>query len=294
MQAMILAAGFGTRLRPYSLLKPKPLFPVLNKPLLLATIDRLKNSGFSRIIVNCHHLREQVVQAVGSLSGVIVQEEEQILGTGGGLREACSNVNDDPLLVTNGDIYHTIDFAELYKYHSQSSNMVTMALHDFPRFNNVVIEGDRVRGFVDSNSTSSKLAFSGIQVINPSILREIEPGKQSCIIEHYRSLLTKKIPIHFLKYDNAHWTDMGTPRDYLELHHSLLTGLTPCWPELEYGGDTFLIDSEADHSTHAEMKDWACVGKARIEPGALLSRCVVWDGAVVKKGSVFSDAIVIP
>ncbi len=105
MQAMILAAGFGTRLQPYSLIRPKPLFPVLNRPLLLATIDRLKNAGFSLIVVNCHHLRQQIVSAVKDIPGVIVQEEPLILGTGGGLALAARNLNNEPLLVTNGDMF---------------------------------------------------------------------------------------------------------------------------------------------------------------------------------------------
>ncbi len=135
MQAMILAAGFGTRLLPHTKIRPKPLFPVINTPLLLLTIDRLKHFGFSRIVVNCHYLREQIVQAVAEIPGVIVQEEEKILGTGGGLRQALTSLDEGPLLVTNGDIYHTIDLGQLYMYHGERGNAVTMAMHDYPRFN---------------------------------------------------------------------------------------------------------------------------------------------------------------
>jgi len=84
MQAMILAAGVGTRLLPHTLVRPKPLFPILNQPLLLLTIKRLQRLGFDHIVVNCHHLRDQVVAAISEVSGVVVQEEETILGTGGG------------------------------------------------------------------------------------------------------------------------------------------------------------------------------------------------------------------
>ncbi len=70
MQAMILAAGFGTRLLPYTKYLPKPLFPVLNTPLLLAAVNRLKSSGFSKIIVNCHHLGEQIVTCLRDIPGI--------------------------------------------------------------------------------------------------------------------------------------------------------------------------------------------------------------------------------
>ena len=117
---MILAAGLGTRLLPHTLIRPKPLFPVLNQPLLLATIRRLQNLGFDHIVVNCHHLRQQVATALNGIAGVILQEEEVILGTGGGLRRALNLFRDEPLLVSNGDIYHTIDFLRLYNEHKKS------------------------------------------------------------------------------------------------------------------------------------------------------------------------------
>ena len=86
MKAMILAAGLGTRLLPYTLKRPKPLFPILNKPLLHLTIDRLKQAGATEIIVNSHHLRPQIKRALQGEEQIILQEEDTILGTGGGLR----------------------------------------------------------------------------------------------------------------------------------------------------------------------------------------------------------------
>jgi mannose-1-phosphate guanylyltransferase len=74
MKAMILAAGLGTRLLPYTLSRPKPLFPILNKPLLLLTISRIRNSGFSEIIVNAHHLRQQIKDALQYEENCILQE----------------------------------------------------------------------------------------------------------------------------------------------------------------------------------------------------------------------------
>lgn len=121
MQAMILAAGFGTRLLPYTLSRPKPLFPILNQPLLLLTIRRLQQAGCDHIVVNCHHLREQIVAALHGIPGVVVQEEVVILGTGGGLRKARALFRDEPVLVTNGDIYHTVDYRRLYRHHQETT-----------------------------------------------------------------------------------------------------------------------------------------------------------------------------
>ena len=125
MQAMILAAGFGTRLLPYTKKRPKPLFPLLNEPLLLLTIKRLQNAGFDHIIVNCHYLKEQIVEALDGMRGVVIQEEDIVLGTGGGLRMALRLMRDEPLLITNGDIYHSIDNSNVFRTFSNLTIFLT-------------------------------------------------------------------------------------------------------------------------------------------------------------------------
>jgi len=175
MQAMILAAGFGTRLLPHTLLRPKPLFPILNRPLLLLTISRLRNSGFDRIVVNCHHLGEQIVDLLHGMAGVTVLLEETILGTGGGLRGAA-HPSHAPLLVTNGDIYHDFDFRRLYAGHRERGNRVSLAVHDYPRFNTVRVEAGR--GVTDIGTSGENcLAFTGLHVIDPEVLEDIAPGR---------------------------------------------------------------------------------------------------------------------
>ncbi|MCG6929291.1 MAG: NTP transferase domain-containing protein [Desulfofustis sp.] len=294
MQAMILAAGFGTRLRPYTELRPKPLFPVLNTPLLIATVNRLRNAGFSRIVVNCHHLGEQISDAVGSIPGVIVQYEPTILGTGGGLREACDKIEDAPLLVTNGDIYHSIDFTQLYDYHRRSGNDVTMAVHDCTRFNVLATEHGRIVDFKGRRGSPGLLAYTGVQVVNPGLLSGIKKSTASCIIEYYHSLLTNGRPIHVRRVDGSFWTDMGTPEDYLNLHRDLLTGAAPRWQELAADARPFCVDPAAHCDASVGLRNWAAIGKARIGAGATLARCVVWDGAVIDPGASLADRIVAP
>ena len=231
MQAMILAAGFGTRLRPYSLAKPKPLFPILNRPLLRATINRLQSSGFQQVTVNCHHLRDQIIDEIEGIDGVIIQDEEVILGTGGGLRQALDLLSDEPLLVTNGDIYHGVDFGEVYRHHLNTGAQVTMVLHDAPRFNTVSAADSCITGFQRARQDHC-LAYTGIQVINPQLLAEIKSGVYSCIIDHYRDMLVSGRVINSVIADDIYWSDMGTPHDYLALHEALLLGSIPIWPEL--------------------------------------------------------------
>jgi mannose-1-phosphate guanylyltransferase len=292
MQAMILAAGFGTRLRPHSLIRPKPLFPVLNQPLLLLTVKRLQNMGFDRIVVNCHHLREQIVSALDGIEGVIVQQEESILGTGGGLRRALKHFDDTPLLVTNGDIYHTLDFKDMYRFHLEQACPVTLAMHNNDRFNTVMVQDGEIVSF-DVRRNSSLLAFTGIHMIDPLILRDISEHSYSCIIDHYRKLISDGVKIGCYQADYCFWTDMGCPEDYLRLHEGLLKKRIPSWSEMESGQGPFLVDERVRLSSSVALADWVCAGnRVMIGEGSCLERVIVWDGVSIGAGSRLADEIV--
>lgn len=290
MQAMILAAGLGTRLLPHTLICPKPLFPILNQPLLLLTIERLQKIGFDHIVVNCHHLREQIVAALDEVPGVIVLEEEIILGTGGGLRTALKVLRDEPLLVTNGDIYHTVDFNDLYQYHVANNVPVTLAMHDYPRFNNVAVKDRQIVGF-GGNVGFSQLAFTGIHMLDPEILKDIEQNSYSCIIDHYRTLLAAGMNIGCYRADYCFWSDMGTADDYLNLHQGLLKKNVPCWAEAGSVTGPYCIEEEARLSATTVIVNWACIGRAYVGDESHIERSVIWDGVSVPAGSCLIDKI---
>lgn len=294
MQAMILAAGFGTRLRPHSALRPKPLFPLLNRPLLLATISRLHQAGFDHIIVNAHHLRQQIGAALAGISGVLLIEEDDILGTGGGLRGALPFLRPEPLLVTNGDIYHLVDFSEIYEDHHRAAVPVTMVMHNYPRFNKVAVAAGRVISF-DEPPSPSQLAFTGLQVIEPEILSDIQVGAFSSIIDHYRTLRRRGVTIRSHDVTGTFWTDMGTEADYLALHAGLLRRKIPCWPELTLPPGQQLLDDRAviadDCRLGNRLDDWLAIGAAQISDSADLARTVVWDGVTIA-GGIWRDCLI--
>jgi mannose-1-phosphate guanylyltransferase len=300
MKAMILAAGLGTRLLPFTLKRPKPLFPILNKPLLHLTINRIRNSGFSEIIVNAHHLRQQIKEAVQHETNCILQEEEKILGTGGGLRKALTLFNHEPVLIVNGDIYHTIDYQKAYRNHCDSKADVTLVLHDYPRFNDVAVDEKlMISGFNNSDEGQENLrrifAFTGIHIIKPDVLRIIPPDTPYYIIECYKRLLKQGGSIRAHLATDHFWTDMGTPEDYLKLHADLLEQKVPAYEELGelLAEAPFVGAQNVTISKNVTLVDWACIGKgAIIEAGATLQRAVVWDGAVVPAGSIIKDTIV--
>ncbi|MFA6499219.1 MAG: sugar phosphate nucleotidyltransferase [Desulfurivibrionaceae bacterium] len=296
MKAMVLAAGLGTRLRPYSLKRPKPLFPVLDTPLLTHTLIQLSRSGAEGIVVNAHHLREQIRAMLQGQGDVHVQMEDMELGTGGGLRLAQRHFGDAPFLAVNGDIVHDLDLAAAHRTHCVSDADVTMVLHDCPRFNNVRVNGEgRIVGFAGAAGEGERLlAFTGVQVINPAVLSLIPEGVFYNIIDCYTALLTRGGTIQALVVSDHFWTDMGTPADYLQLHEDiLLKGRLPGFSS-SHGASPFYLAKDVTLGAGVSLQDWVAIGHgATIGEGASLTRVVVWDGARVAPGSVVTDSIIM-
>lgn len=282
MKAMILAAGLGTRLQPYSLVRPKPLFPILNTPLLLHTLQRLKLSGFHDVAINCHHLAPQIRECVGDLEGVQLFYEDDVLGTGGGLKNAESWFDGDPVLVTNGDIYHDLDFMQIMDHHLQHKNAVTLACHSYPRFNKVSLgEENDILQFSPCAEAQKLVAFTGVHVLESHILSAVSPGFSS-ILDCYNALIKKGARVQAMMAHDHFWLDMGTPADYLELHRVLLA----------QHDSAFLVHPSVEVKD-VVFKDWASVGEnAILGKGCQLERVVVWDSATVAPGACLKDTII--
>lgn len=302
MHAMILAAGLGTRLRPYSDRCPKPLFPVLGKPLIIHLLEQLRISGCKSITINSHYLVEQFSELLAAENDVKLQVEEDILGTGGGLRKALSYFGREPLLVINGDIVHSLDLTEIYNLHLVSSSPVSMVVHDRSRFNNLLISpaglvaGLRVgKGQVSQDSGDRLLAFAGIHVIDPQVLQDIPAEGFYDIIDLYKNMVAAGAEINAIEVSDHFWADIGTPEDYLDLHGRLLNepdlaakcGVGSGNDPAIHLGDGIILGNDVD------FDDWAWVGNGvRIGDGARIARSVLWDGAAVSDRMVIEDEIV--
>lgn len=288
MKAMVLAAGLGTRLQPYTHQRPKPLFPVLNIPLLLHTVAALHSAGFKDVAVNCYHLGTQIEAALAGMAGVTVFSESQVLGTGGGLRNALAWLGQEPVLIVNGDIYHTIDYSTVYGTHQKGGQVATLVLHDFPRFNKVSVDAQgALIDFSPCEEAVEIKAFTGIHVLDPNLLECIPEASFYDIIDCYRHWMSKGIKIQGLMVEDHFWSDMGTPADYLDLHGRLLTD------PLFGASSPFCIAGGLDLEG-VDLHEWAAVGEgAQVGEGSSLTRVVVWDGAVVPPGSQLMDTIVV-
>ncbi len=290
MQAMILAAGLGTRLRPYTLIRPKPLFPVLNVPLLHLLLDMLVQAGCDRVVVNCHHLAEQIEKAVAGRSEVILQHEPEILGTGGSLRKALPLFTDEPVLVMNGDIYHDVDVRSLMDRHVAGGFSVTMAMHDYDRFNSVCVRGNQVHGF--STNKGSLLAFTGIHVLDREVIEQIPDCGYFHIIDLYEQL-AKAGRVSSIRVDDCFWRDIGTPKDYLDLHRELLCSRKVDRIACKDKAGSWCISEQATLADDVVFREWGAVGPGvKIGGGSQLTRCVVWDNVDIASGQQLTDIIV--
>ena len=223
MKAMILAAGLGTRLQPYTHTIPKALFPVGGKPLLATAIDNLIGAGCEALVINTHHLHERIDDYIGQRCDRIevqTRHEPAILGTGGAIKNVDDFWDDRPFMVINADVYATIDLQQVYAFHCTHSHPITLVVYDEPTINTVTLDAD---GFItdfgdDTDSIESasdtKLTFTGIQVLDPEVLDYIPAATFSSSIDAFKKMMAAGKKIKAYVPENAFWNDIGTPERY--------------------------------------------------------------------------------
>jgi NDP-sugar pyrophosphorylase family protein len=228
MNAMLFAAGLGTRLKPLTDDKPKALVEFNGQTLLQWNINRLKEAGFNRIVVNVHHFAPLVIKYLEDNDGfgseiIISDESDLLLDTGGGLKNAQRHFNEgQPILIHNVDVISNIDLKALYQFHLKHQALTTLAVRN--RNSSRVLlfdDDDLLRGWRNNLTGEEKipfpenqpnilhlLAFSGIQVIDYRLLDMItETGKFSMIDVYLRLSVSNKIMAY--QHNKDFWTDVG-------------------------------------------------------------------------------------
>ena len=284
MKAMILAAGFGTRLRPLTEMKPKALMPVANKPILARNIEYLISHGTMEIILNAHHHSQQVVDYLedGASFGlkIEVKVEPEILGTGGGIKNTEEFWDKEPFLVINSDILTDINLAAVYQVHQTSGALVTLVLHDCEPYNQVQIDDQWNITDIAKGNMPGRLAFTGIHVIDPEVLSHIPKGVFSDIIDYYRELIRLGKPVRACLVKGHYWRDIGSIQSYLEANREL-------------ADNSFVIGSGCSVDSTVKLIDWGVIGQnSRLEENVEVQRSVLWEGVTVKEGVKVMDAVV--
>jgi len=260
----IPAAGIGERLQPVTFHIPKPLLPVLGKPVLQHVLEKISTLPVNKIAVNVHHKKEVIegwikqyflnppasrcnasqqqepspFAKVGntpltplnrgevspplekgvSEDKIILFHERTILGTGGALKNAEGFLNEGTFLVHNSDILSDISLEKLLEHHLKSNNLATLAVHDYPRFNNVVVDENGFlkhvgAGFKPVPADEQRLAFTGIAVYEPEFLQFLPPGASS-VVDAWLKAVNAAYRIGTFNVSGCFWSDIGIPEAY--------------------------------------------------------------------------------
>lgn len=218
MKAVILAGGKGTRLKPYTMLFPKPLVPIDDMPILEVVIRQLKFYGFSEVTMAVGHLAELLIAYFGDGSKyglkIDYSKEDSPLGTVGPLALIPNLM--DTFLVMNGDVLTTLDYRDLLAYHRQKGAIATIAVHErCVKIDLGVIEANEeneVVGYIEKPLHNYRVSM-GIYVFDPAILRYIQPGERLDFPDLVQLLLQNGEKVIGYPYD-GYWLDIGRPDDY--------------------------------------------------------------------------------
>lgn len=222
MKALVLAAGLGTRLRPYTDQIPKPLFTLDSRTLLERIVRQLIAAGAQTVAVNTHHLAEQIHAHLAGktfTAQIVVRHETEILGTGGAIRNTADIWGGQPFMVVNSDITTDIDLAAVFRFHLNHPHPVTLVLCHDPNFNSVTVDQDDC--VVDFANTGGEipqdmrhLTFTGIQVLDPSVIAYIPARGFAHSIDAFRSMLADGFKIKACIAVDHGWADLGSPERY--------------------------------------------------------------------------------
>ncbi len=319
---MVLAAGAGTRLRPLTYELPKPVIPVLNRPVIHYVLTNLSRHGIKDIMVNTHHHPDQIRSFCGDGSrwGVRISysHESTLLGTAGAVKKVEEFFKDGPFFVLAGDGYSDIDLSAMLDFHRKSGGMATLAVKDVDaRFEYGVTlmgRGGRVRGFLEKplwGDIFSKFVNTSIYLVEPEVLRYMPKGRPYDFgHEVWPKLLGLHKPLYAYK-THAYWCDVGSVSEFKRCQTDSLMGMVH-FPlpgrEIRRG---VRAEEDCRISPTAKFEPPCLIGKnvvvgngARVGPntvigrgsrvgaGATLKNCILFDNVTIGSHAYLSNCII--
>ncbi|HUK70213.1 MAG TPA: mannose-1-phosphate guanyltransferase [Streptosporangiaceae bacterium] len=305
MKAVVMAGGEGTRLRPMTANQPKPLLPVVNKPIMEHVLRLLKRHGFRDTVVTTAFLASLVRNYFGDGEdfGMSLQyaTEEVPLGTAGSVKNAEDELRGGPFVVISGDALTDIDLSAMVKSHKKNGALVTIGLSRVPNpleFGIIIVDDDgRIQRFLEKptwGQVFSDTVNTGIYVMEPEVLAEVAAGESvDWSSDVFPRLLERGAPLHgFIA--SGYWEDVGTHESYLKAQADVLAGRVDAEIEgFEVSPGVWVADG-AEVDPDAVLKGPLCVGDyAKIEAGAELREfTVIGSNVVVKEGAFLHRAVV--
>jgi len=309
MQAVVMAGGEGTRLRPLTTNRSKPMVPIANRPMLEHTINLLKQHGTTEIIATLQYLpntiRDHFQDGTQLNTKITYLTEEKPLGTAGSVKNAQHLLNKT-FIVFSGDVLTDINLSKALDFHKKSGAVATIVLTRVPNPIDygitIVNEAGRVKQFLEKpgwGEVFSDTINSGIYVLEPEVLKHVKPEGEFDFSRHlFPKLLEKDEPIYGYVAD-GYWCDIGNPVQYLQANQDALQGLI----KLKIPGretDGIWIDEGAEIEDNVEIRPPAAIGKnTRIRNHSLIGElttigdnATVDEKARIKRSVVWSNTLI--
>lgn len=301
MRAIILSAGYGTRLWPLTEDRTKPAIPILGKPLVGYVAEYIASYGFDDIVVNLHHRPESVRAALGNGSrfGVKLRyvEEPVILGTSGALDNTREFFENDTFLSINGKIITDIDLHAALETHRKTNALATLVLLENKRrerFSVVEVEQGRITGFggmpdvkampETSGSEPAPLMFSGIQLLEPRVFDYIPRGVFShSTTDVYPQAIAngETIAAHIA---SGSWRELSTLKRYLDISVEMLSEQ----------GQRFITGAQCNVAQSAVIDEAVLWDNVTVNAGAQIRRSVLADDVQVPSDARIDNCVVVP
>ena len=298
MKAMILAAGEGTRLRPLTLSVPKPMVPIVGKPLLSWTLSWLSGQGVTEAVINLYHRPQAIPDFFGDqFEGVRLHYlfEDELRGTSGGVKAAEGFLSDAPFFVVYGDNLIRADLQRMTEFHSQHNGQATLALfhHPNPSAAGIVATdaAGRITRFVEKpppDQIFADTANAGIYLLDPALLKAIPDATPSDFgRDVFPALLASGTALYGQPLD-GYLQDTGTPDQYRQANWDVMAGRLG----INYANDSLRIGQDTVISPTAEFRGKNIIGSGVvIGERAQLADCIIWDNARIGADTRLEQAI---
>ena len=293
MRAIVLSAGYGTRLWPLTEDRTKPAIPILGKPLVGYVAEYLAGYGIDEIVVNLHHRPESVRRALGDGSQFGVKlyyvEEPVILGTSGALDNTREFFERETFVAVNGKIITDIDLTAALETHRSTQAIATLVLLPNTRrerFSVVETEGDRIKGFggMPVDEGPEPLMFTGIQILEPRIFEYIPRGVFShSTTDVYPQAIAngETIAAHVA---SGKWRELSTLRRYLDISIELL----------KERGESYVAGSNRQIAQSATVTESVLWDDVEVGASTQIHRAVLADDVTIPNGEVIENSVVVP
>ena len=295
MRAIVLSAGYGTRLWPLTEDRTKPAIPILGKPLVGYVAEYLAGYGIDEIVVNLHHRPESVRRALGDGSRFGVKlhyvEEPVILGTSGALDNTREFFERETFVVVNGKIITDIDLNAAIETHRMMNALATLVL--LPnvrreRFSIVETEAGRIKGFgrmpVGTDEGPAPLMFTGIHIMEPRILEYVPRAVFSDSVTDVYPKAMANGEVIAAHVASGKWRELSTLKRYLDISVELL----------REKGESLVAGTNTSISETATVTDSVLWDDVEIGEGARINRAVLADKVKIGANEVIENAVVVP